>query len=204
MNNTPNIQNKTSKTLLCFLFVAIIIIISRLFLVLLFSCGKSTSVCYSLMELFYQLALSYISAYIFWFISIYMKDKLTRKKHCWWIHDELCELNSLIKKTLDLIGWDKAFTIEVFNGWLDQNSLEEFRLRINEIYECSNRKVCLNLPWGEDEIELLRDIHNISYDISNTLELPIIASQKQSVYGNIQNLAKNSARLDNLANNAVK
>ena len=64
--------------------------------------------------------------------------------------------------------------------------------------------MCLNLPWGEDEIELLRDIHNISYDISNTLELPIIASQKQSVYGNIQNLAKNSARLDNLANNAVK
>lgn len=119
-------------------------------------------------EVLLSLSLAYISAYIFWILTIRIKDWQNRRKYKWWIYDQLFKLVEIERDIETLIGKDKAYEKEDLKRYLldseeHETNRKELEKKLDNLANEAQRIVNMNLPWDDVELELFADLYNYCF-----------------------------------------
>ena len=159
-------------------------------------------------EVLLSLSLAYISAYIFWILTVRIKDWQNRRKYKWWIHDQLLKLVNIERDIETLIGKDKAYDNEDLKWYLlDSEEHETNRKELDEeldnLANEAQRIANMNLPWDDVEIELFADLYNYCFMAKEKLGY-ISDNQIKCLFDNINGLTDVTNRLEKHANENSK
>ena len=159
-------------------------------------------------EVLLSLSLAYISAYIFWILTIRIKDWQNRRKYKWWIYDQLFKLVEIERDIETLIGYDKDYDENDLKWYLIDS--EEHKTNRKELYEKLNklvieaqRLVNMNLPWNDEEIELFAEIYNFCFMAKDKLD-DVSITQIKCLLKDINSLKDATNSLEKCANKEAK
>lgn len=154
-----------------------------------------------------QLSMAYVSAFIFWRLTVDANERIRRKKYSPLIHDQLNELNYSIGEVLTTIGYDKAYTIEHFRQFVMCGDREKNRLQLSELMKKLDKQTLntlyLNIPWDYKELELLSNTHDISFEIINTISLPLLEDNIKPLFYLFERMSELSYNLNCIASKEV-
>ena len=169
--------------LLFFLFIAAGIISVIKF-------GFSRNPCFSLSEtmdgindIALQLSMAYLSAYLFYLITIRLNGRVKHMRQFWLIHDLLIELNSQIEPaviSIDSYLDCKACFLESIVRSADDKTGDEKEKKRMELYASVKdiealiiKYVSSNIGWNEGELMLLYETNDICREIDRMTHDPV-------------------------------
>lgn len=142
-----------------------------------------------------------MSAYIFWTLTVRIKDWLKRRKYRWWIYDQQHQLIAIERDIETQIGYDKLFSQnDLKERLLHTNEHEtlskDILAKLNSLVDKALQLVNLNFPWNDDEIDCFADIYNICFMIRDEIGVIVLEEQISKLYKEIKNLAIATDRLE--------
>lgn len=159
----------------------------------------------------FQLALSFISAFIFWIITVVYKECRLRAKSQWWIDHYLLQLCNYSRELLEKVGKDKQYNLQDVQQLFitqDPNDAEQKRKVLNSMADKLANMALLSLntsaPLSEVEIELSGEIYTICKSLKDISDLVIIEDNIPELFKLINQLEILSNKLDSLASQSVK
>ena len=159
----------------------------------------------------FQLALSFISAYVFWMITVVYKERSHRAKSQWWIDNYLLQLCNSARDLLVIVGKDKRYNIDhVRQHFLtpDKEEKEDNRKALNQSAEKIANMALSSLntsaPLSEVEIKLSGEIYTVCKSLKENSDLEIIEDNIHELFEQINRLEKLANTLDGLATKSVK
>lgn len=150
-----------------------------------------------------QLAIAYISAFIFWLLTVYTPGKKKRSMQKQLIYDVFITLKRQIEHLEDEIGHDRAFSLEDYKHFFLGKEGEHNCKYVHS--KCESMKLeCLriltdSLILYNNEKQLLLSVYNNCYQLADSLKLPIIDEQLAHVAALMNDLFKAIGELDKQA-----
>lgn len=201
-----NKDNKTIKLILiaAICYILIVIFIPHIRIAVL----KVDELCINVLNVLLQFALAFVSAYIFWHITVCLKEKRVRAEYSWWIHDKLLKTVNMARDCLSLCGADKTFTVEdVKNTFIDgeeaDSNIHSLNSNIKKMDSFVSTLLGGNIPWNEQEIIELCNIHDACYGILDIASATIVREQAEPLFKLIKQLEDAAYNLDKIAASAV-
>ena len=114
-------------------------------------------------KLLLKLSLAYISAYLFYYLTVTLKDKLRRDQQKWIVYDSMNMINDRLRSLLNYLRIDKKSDNESTTeelGALDQNECDTLKNDLREIHKLIRHELLSGIIWLDDEIDCLSDIDN--------------------------------------------
>lgn len=150
-----------------------------------------------------QFALAYISAFIFWLLTVYFPERKKRASQNVLIHDLFIHLKSQIEELETAMGHDRAYVLADYKSYF-LGDKKEAHCKIIHDYCNSIKKGCKdiltnNFSLNDDEINHLLFIYNACHSVVDLTNLPIVEEQVNDVYKPLESLFKEIPELDKLA-----
>lgn len=149
-----------------------VIITIKFFAPLRLSCNLPDEIICNINDVLLQLSLAYISALIFYIVTIKGPQWTRRSQQRCLIYDTLKEFESILISLEVKIGWDKSYD-SLMASQLFNQSEGETRKEIRGLTKAIEYKVLqltsLNIAWKNKEIQLMYDISKTCYDIDSII-----------------------------------
>jgi hypothetical protein len=157
-------------------------------------------------KIFIQLSLAYVSAYIFWLLTVCAFGWIRRRKFQWWIHDQLICIIGLVQDIDNEIGYDKGYSLSDMSDYLNNanNQYKTFLVKIKALDDRALHLVNMNFPWSDGEIDSFADIHNSCHIIEDNLQIGLQPTQVSVIFNSIKMINKVLKQLDKEASTGIK
>ena len=110
-----------------------------------------------------KLSLAYVSACLFFFLTVVLKDKIRRGQQKWIVYDSMNTINDSIRTLLNHLRIDKKSdnesTTEELTS-LGQDDLDTFKNDLNEIRRLIRQELLSGILWRDCEVDCLSDINS--------------------------------------------
>ncbi len=149
---------------------------------------------------------AFVSAYIFWYLTVFIKQRNKRQLQSWWIHDQLTLFNESIRGIELNLGQRESISREAIIGEYVNNSQKDINLSnlrsiIKQIDDMSFKLLNLSLEWDEIEYDLFGQIHNCCHEILRLTQYQLIDVDELEL--NLKKLLTLSEQIDEKASQTV-
>ena len=150
-------------------------------------------------------AQAYISAFLFFVLTIRLKEYIHHSKCAWLIHDVLNDLNNSIRSLLEYVEVDKRVDYKDIENVLSNFKEDDMAFVKTQIAEIENRIVDLvsrQYSWNEKELDLLYRIKDVCRIVGENIGYGEGANA-EIIYSAIEKLYKLSLNIDSLTSKLV-
>lgn len=110
-----------------------------------------------------KFSLAYVSACLFFFLTVVLKDKIRRAQQKWIVYDSMNMINDRLRSLLNHLRIDKQFdndstTDELAS--LGQDEFDTLQNDLREIHTLIRHELLSGIIWLDCEIDCLSDIDN--------------------------------------------
>ena len=156
----------------------------------------------------FQFAIAFVSAYIFWQVTVRSKEKRIRAKYSWWIHDQLNQITNLGRNILDSVGYDKKFSQDdVRNVLLNGKEAEDNRItmkaKVSKLESQISVALGINAPWKEVEIAAMGNIHNTCHELVDIATATLVEDNILPMYTLLTQLEKGLSEMDRISSCSI-
>lgn len=156
-----------------------------------------------------QFAFAYISACIFYLLTVVLKDGIHSRQQRLIIRNEMMVLNNLIRNLLDERGVDKAYNIcDVRNELIESKDADKRLLQLSKDCQLTAAKVLQlmsqNWKWNEDELEIVSRAYTICSIIESIANYPLNEKKGSVLLESFIELNNISSRLTVAANKRIQ
>lgn len=200
--------------LLFFSFIAVGIISVIKFGFLRNPCFPLSETMDSINDIALQLSIAYLSAYLFYLLTIRLSGRIKHMHQSWLIHDLLIELKSQIEPaiiSIDSYPDCKARFLESIIRSADDKKGDEKEKKIMDLYtsikdieEIIVKYVSSNMVWNEDELMLLYETNDICREIDRITHYPVQQEEGDKLWKFMLALFRMHSKIDKQASKNAK
>ena len=172
------------------------------------SCNLPDATINNINDAILQFAFAYISACIFYLLTVVLKNEIHSRQQRSIISNEILDLNNLIHNLLDEQGVDKAYSIcDVINELIESEDASKRLLQLKLDSELTAVKALWLMSqkweWNDEELWDISHTYQTCRAIESIANYPLNEKQDSVLLESLRELKKISSRLTNLSNRRI-